>query len=475
MKYFATGFFLKKGTISKDVINECLTWVSESPHTRFIPAQLDMYRDRNDEFHLNTENEDINLIRHCNDKINMICFRYLKRDSSHTWITDISINEYIDDGSLWVQIQSDFLTQDLVYKSPTPKPPLVVIKLLEKFSGGADDIFEINIEPIYLNDNEEDINLASKVINSTAENRIPVVYVSARHHYYEHAYKLIPERLARKLSGLAHVVVEPADAIFSTKLKHEVNAKNVYGGAIGIYWPDGQEISIYKRESLSAKEFERLIFDEITKSTTSLIPLKKCGWDEIHNIKTRQSIIKLKAQGNSSDELISLLDNENTRLENENKELQNKVNSLEDRIKSLQGKRPSQGDIFLNTGDEDDYFDGEILEFIIRTLQRSLSSIKDDSRHYHIISALIENNSHKNKIDELDKKLKQILTGYNKITPKIESALTSIGFDIDTESNRHIKLTYHGDNRYVYFLSRTGSDYRGPLNAYSDISKIVFI
>lgn len=475
MKYFATGFFLKKGTTSKDVINKCLTWISESPHTRFIPAQFDMHRDYNDEFNLNSEDERISLISHCNDQLHMHCFRYLKIDTSHTWITDISINEYINDGNLWVQIQSDFLTQDVVYKSPNPKPPLIVIKLLDAFSGGNDDIFEINIEPVYLEDKEEDIELASKIVNSLTKNRIPVVYVSARYNYYEHAYNLIPERLARKLSGLAHVVVEPEDAVFSTKLKHQVNARNVYGGAIGIYWPDGQEISIYRRGKLNAKEFESLIYDEITKATTSLIPLKKCGWDEINNIKIKQSIIKLKKQGNSSDELISLIDTDNTRLENENRELQSKVDTLESRIKILQEKKPSQGDLYLNTGTEDDFFDGEILEYLVKTLERSLTSIRKDTRHHHIITELVKSNPHENKMNELDKKLKQALNGYKEMDKKVSCTLTEIGFDIDMENRKHNKITYQGDNRYVYFLSTTGSDYRGSLNAYSAISNLVFI
>ncbi len=42
MKYFSTGFFLKGNVEVKDIINECLSWVSTSPFTSFVPASLDM-------------------------------------------------------------------------------------------------------------------------------------------------------------------------------------------------------------------------------------------------------------------------------------------------------------------------------------------------------------------------------------------------------------------------------------------------
>lgn len=473
MKYFATGFFLKEGATSTAVINECLTWVSNSPHTAFIPAQLDLIRDK-DDFVIESGSEKIELISFYENNILLSCFRYSKISMPHKWVTEISINEYLDDRSLWIQVQSSVFTQDVAYKAPNTKKPLIVIHLLDKFSGGNDDIFGVGIEPVLLRNNEIDLNLASGVINASTKNRLPVVYISSKYYYRDHAHNLIPERLARKLSGLAHVVVEPEGNEFSNKLKFTVNSRNVYGGAVGIYWPNGQNVSVHKREDLSASEFEDVIFNEVLKAITSLVPLKKGGWVEINNAKVRNSIQELKNKGDSSEELMTLYESENSLLQEEVRDLSSRISNYEARIRTLMEKAPVQGDLSLRLGDEDNFFENEILEFIISTLNKSLSTIHEGSRCYDVITAIVSNNACENKIDEMSKVLKQALVGYKSMTPKIKSTLKEIGFDANDEG-RHWKITYHEDPRYTYILAKTGSDYRGSLNAYADISKKVFL
>ncbi|MFW8194325.1 hypothetical protein ACOIDX_28530, partial [Klebsiella pneumoniae] len=77
MKYFSTGFFLKGNVEVKDIINECLSWVSTSPFTSFVPASLDMKRGL-DEFDIEVGDERIELINFSDDSIMMSCFRYSK-------------------------------------------------------------------------------------------------------------------------------------------------------------------------------------------------------------------------------------------------------------------------------------------------------------------------------------------------------------------------------------------------------------
>lgn len=473
MKYFATGFFLKEGATTKAVINECLSWVSNSPHTAFIPAQIDLSRDK-EYFDIEGGNERVELISFYENNVFMSCFRYSKISMPHKWITEVSINEYFEDGSLWVQIQSSVVTQEVAYRAPNTKKPLIVMHLLDKFSGGNDDIFNVDLEPVLLIDDEENINLASGVINASTKNRLPVVYISSKYFYREHAHNLIPGRLARKLSGLAHVVVEPEGRVFSNKLKYRVKGRNVYGGAVGIYWPNGQGVSVHRREGLSASDFENEIFNEILRAITSLVPLKKGGWVEITNAKIRKSIQDLKEKGSSSAELMALYEDENSLLQEEVRDLSSRISTYEARIRTLLEKTPVQGDLSLRLGDEDDFFQGEILEFIMFILNKSLSTMHEGSRCHDVISAIVSHNTYENKIDEMSRVLKQALVGYKSMTPKISSALKQIGFEASQEG-KHWKITYHGDPRYTYILPKTGSDHRGSLNAYSDISNKVFL
>ena len=59
------------------------------------------------------------------------------------------------------------------------------------------------------------------------------------------------------------------------------------------------------------------------------------------------------------------------------------------------------------------------------------------------------------------------------MTRDVSEALTELGFSI-SEDGKHYKLTYMDDDRYTFALPKSGSDYRGGLNAASDISKRVF-
>ena len=472
MKYFSTGFYLKAGTKSQDVINECLSWISGSPYTSFPPAVLDMQRGLK-AFDAETEKEKVELINCTENDVNMSCLRYSKIDGAHKWITDISANEYRSTGRVWVHVESSVYAQLAAYKTPHTKRPLIVMKLLDKFSGGMDDSFTIGIEPVYLKNDEQYLIEAASFINANTKNRLPVVYVSSKYFYREHAHIIIPERLSRKLAGMAHVVIEPESSTFSHKLRHMVASKNAYGGAIGIYWPDGQGINIYKRGEMSASDLEDLITEEIIRAITSLTPFNKNGWVEIHNAKTRKAIQAIKDEGESSVELIQLYEVENTALQEEVNELASKINYLESRIRTMTEQAAVQGDLKINTGIEDDLFDGEILEIILVALNRSLSTCHEKSRSWDILTSIISANKSDSILETKARELKQAMVGYRSMTPKLRGAFEQIGFSLNDEG-KHLKLTYFDDPRYTYVLSKTGSDHRGALNACSDIINIVF-
>lgn len=472
MKYFSTGFYLKSGAKSQEVINECLAWISGSPHTTFPPAMLDMKRGL-ETFELETSAEKIEVINCSENSVHMSCFRYSKIDGPHKWVTDISANAYDKEGSVWVQVESNVYAQQAAYKTPETKRPLIVMKLLDKFSGGKDDDFTIGLEPVYLKDNDDCLYNVASFINAKTKNRLPVVYVSAKYFYKEHAHIIIPSRLARKLAGMAHVVIEPESTTFSHKLKHLAASKNSYGGALGIYWPDGQGINIYKRGVMSALELENLISEEIIKAITSLTPMRRCGWVEINSAKTRKAIQAIKDEGKNSVELVSLYEDENTSLRDEVKELAAKIQHLESRIRSLTEKVSVQGDIKINVGVEDDLFHNEIIEIILTALKRSLSTMHEKSRFHDVITSVINANESYGLIESHDRELKQAMVGYRSMTPKLQGTLEEIGFSIN-DDGKHLKLTYRDDPRYTYILPKTGSDRRGSLNAYSDIANIAF-
>ncbi|UDR01373.1 MULTISPECIES: hypothetical protein [Citrobacter freundii complex] len=100
-------------------------------------------------------------------------------------MTDISVNKNLINNTVWIQVESSVVSQEAAYLAPQPKKPLIVIRLIDKFSGGLDDAFKTSIEPDYLSNSEEHLKLAAKVINGETENRLPIIYVSSKYFYNE--------------------------------------------------------------------------------------------------------------------------------------------------------------------------------------------------------------------------------------------------------------------------------------------------
>ncbi|MGC4441538.1 hypothetical protein ABXW85_22030, partial [Streptococcus suis] len=62
---------------------------------------------------------------------------------------------------------------------------------------------------------------------------------------------------------------------------------------------------------------------------------------------------------------------------------------------------------------------------------------------------------------------------YTSMSGDISRNLKELGFDI-SDDGKHYKLIYMQDDRYVFSLPKSGSDWRGGMNSVSDIAKRVF-
>jgi hypothetical protein len=472
MKYFSTGFYVSNDVSFKDIFNECFSWVHESPHTNFIPAQLTCdYKD--DDFFIESKNERIDIIAHESQGLHLGCFRYSKISEPHKWVTDISINKDLATNTTWIQVESSVVSQEAAYLSPQPKKPLIVIRLIDKFSGGLDDVFNTSSDPHYLSSSSEHLYMAAKIVNGETNNRLPIIYVSSKYFYNEHPHNIIPERLARSVCGLAHVVIEPSDRAFSIKLKDDTNAKNAYAGGIGIYWPRGQNISFYRRGEKAAKEFEDELFENVVKATTTMAPISDSGWGEIQKRITKDSINALKVRGEYTSELMGLYEADNIAKDEQIDDLKYKILSLESRVRMLHSQASAQGSIILNAGEETDFFEGEIKNVILEAIKAAIVNTNDNSRSKHILSSLLENNQQTPEKNTREQLLRKALTDYRSMDKSTSRQLKELGFEL-SEEGKHWKIIYNGDSRYTYILPKTGSDYRGSLNAISDISNIIF-
>lgn len=110
MKFFSTGFYVSNDVLFDDVFNECFSWIHESPHTNFIPAQLACDY-LSEDFYVESSNERIDVITHGNQDVQLGCFRYSKISEPHKWVTDISINKNLINNTVWIQVESSVVSQ----------------------------------------------------------------------------------------------------------------------------------------------------------------------------------------------------------------------------------------------------------------------------------------------------------------------------------------------------------------------------
>ncbi|MCZ4127682.1 hypothetical protein [Stutzerimonas balearica] len=466
MQGVSINFSLAKDTLIEDVFCECLNWILDSPHTNIAQEELRQYV-CGKEFSFVKGEEEV-AYSWAEDEFGSSAhsLRYKKGDATLKWITDISFVK--GDTDFWVTVKASQESASAASSYGEVKKPIIVIRLLNRFGGGLDGDLPVAIEPIYLKDSEVGVRLAKALINGESVNRLPVVYVSSS----RIGHRLIPDRLARKLSGMAHVIVEPSHE-FSGKVRALVNSRNVYGGAVGIYWPSGS-VTLFRRDKLDAKEFENGIYDKVCAALLTLSPGKKCSWDEVGHIKNRNAIRKLKEDGDSAHELVGLYENELAEKEVAIKSLSQDVERLSAKIRYLESKSMVQGGLVLDKGDEDDFFDNEIMAVVIDALREYLGrSVYPNSRRAHILESLLSSNLVENNHEERINLIKGVMKGYKEMNKRIRSVFEQLGFELASDG-KHWKITYQQDDRYSYVLPKTGSDHRGGLNAGADITNIVY-
>ncbi|KWW14956.1 hypothetical protein AS889_13150 [Pseudomonas putida] len=470
MKSIKSYFTLSAGTSVEDVFSECINWILDSPYTSFAQEELNKYSSEDEFSHVGEGGGEVIDYSYASaDGLAVSSMRYSKSQDALKWVTEVSTRS--ETGILWVSVVASIVTTTALTASEgiEIKRPLISIRLLDRFGGGADGDFPLSISPIMLEDDSTGREIARRVIVGENVSALPVIYVSASA-FGRHA--LIPDRFARKICGMAHVVIEPSRD-FSFKLRPLVNSRNVYAGAVGIYWPNGAEVTLCRRGTDDAKSFENRIFKCVAEALSVLIPPQKCGWDEVAHVKNRNAIEALKENGEAN-EIIGLYEVEISEKDATIAQMQKEIDRLSYMLRVSESKRPVQGGLILDTGAEDDYFELETLSVVLSAVKEySSKSTHPNSRRQHLMEAILDSNESNDLHEQKARMLKDALRGYREMSKKVRDTFEELGFTVESDA-RHWRVVYQDDERYTYVLPKTGSDHRGGLNAGADISNLVF-
>lgn len=473
---YNTQFPIEPSSKASKLIDVAIKWIGGSPYTHFSEEDLaSISKVGSSYIQHESPYESLETIILTDDGKEYCGVQYVAVDKDNIcWKVELVGEQKDNDFTVSVQVSYD--TTAPLAKIPRGNKPRIIQMVLEEFNAGFDSYFKVQDAPFLLDENENGVIIASKTIEGTLNNSMPIVYVSACDN--DKPYIDIGQ-LSEQLSGLAHVMVEPSRD-FSFKLKKPTNNKNVYGGAIAIYWPNGigRKILIptgkYKNPSFLSTDIEETI-----KKSLAVQRLKKeCTWAYLKETVNRRRIRKIKEDGlkrleeyKEIEELyeqeIKAKDEEVARAEEEILRLKNEIAKLDSQDKSFN----TFG--IIKPGQEVDLYPGEINDFVLESLERSLRDAEDNSRSQNIYKDLLGVNDKVGNLEDYRSRLKEILKNYQSLDAKTRRFLENMGFSID-ESGKHHKLIFMDDKRYPCSLPKTSSDSRAGKNMRSDISHKLF-
>ena len=466
MLSFATEFPVDAARTSIDFLVAVREWLLGSPHTSF--EELDLTElDTKDEFSAKKSNEFIEVLRYESTDNDMAAIRYTKLDRGLEWVSTIVFSSGLS--ANWIGIRTSCESPHPAVRLPIAKKPVFVQTFLSRLGGSTDGEMKVQATPLRLANS--DIPLAARCISGGAGCRLPLVYVSAR---FQGGYIVDVDSLAEALSGMAHVLVEPNRA-FSVRLMNDVNSQNVYGGAIGVYWPEGggRRSFFLHQDSESPAEMERAVVEEVRSALVNRRPMIRVTWSAVQELISRRIFNTLREQG--STEVQKYVDEFDKELKSKQEKIddaEREISRLEAEVRRYQAQSPMQSGLVLQTAPEQDLYASELIGVVRDAIADAVTRVTDDSRRQHILNSIVQANPPTGEAEVMRTRLKTLLRDFRSMDARVRSGLQDMGFDI-SEEGKHYKIVFQGDDRYTFTMPKSGSDHRGGLNLAGDISRLL--
>lgn len=461
---FSTTFYVTKELTKEKLIELAFEWINESPHYGFDNISWsgeDLYEQE-------CEKQKFFVLQSNDKKILAIRLENID-DDNVLWTNDFVYEERDVNNMLLVRLARDAVNKESIVTRKYNRPRLM--KTILKLGYGAED------NNLLISDQEtliteHNLDLAENIICGRTKYLLPIVYVTRC--FVDNVTILDTKELAKDLSGTAHVVVEENTEI-TAELKERTNGTNPFNGAVHIYYSDKVGTRIVPDEFSKANVFRLKIVNSVCRRLSLVKVEDKYTWGTIryqklldkyrHNQKANLELEK------ACEEILDLKEKEHNQLvedmEIELNELRSKVQSYE---YALQNRKKEQvGNIMFNCSEEE-FFEGEIKDMILKLLLDEKKKMDTDSnqkgwRKYHVLLALLQDNEIIGKGKELETELKDILSRIDRISAKDRKRLRELGFV--SKENKHNKLYFHDDARYLITLGKTPSDSHAASNSAS--------
>lgn len=467
MANFSTEFPIDSKKTVEEVVQVAWDWVTGSPHTK-IPKTALHAIPVDGELTIAEGFEQVTIATAKLPDFEIGGLRYVRTEDSLEWTTSIVALKTADKHLLSLQVLCAAL--NTAVRLPPPKKPYFIRQALSELGGGSDGAIPVTDKPFRLSEGEEAV--AAALMLGTASNKLPIVYVSAS---FKGGHLVNPDDLAKFVSGMAHVVVEPSRG-FSYKVKALTRAKNVFGGTVGVYWPESDARKAYflDDETPNSRALQLEIAKDIRVALSNRRQRTACTWSHLKETVARKRFEQLKVAGSAElKEYVDAFDAELAAKDVRIQEAEQEIARLNSDVRRLAVPDLGIGAGLLRRGVEQDLYEHEIADIVIDALGESLRSARQASRRQHVLTDLLAANPQSGERQKLEDEMKTLFRAYRDMDARTRNALARLGFDL-SEDGKHFKAIYHGDGRYTFSLPKTSSDHRAGKNIASDINNALF-
>ncbi len=468
MLMYTSTFPLSSEVGPEQVVGMSARWLSDSPHHNWTRTDLPDSPE-SDHLHVLRKYDQVveyGVLRGQDGSLAAFRHRWTE-NATLEWTTEVTTSFVNERQPLFcVRVQCSSVVAGVAL--PMPRKPYLVRRAMEELGGGSDGAFAVSDVPVELR--EGDLEIARSVVDGDSGTLLPIVYVSSS--YGTEAYA-DASALARHLSGLAHVVVEPSRQ-FSFDLREATAGRNTYGGAVGVYWPRGTGLHArYLPSSFRYDELERVIIEDIRLITCESQPIPGTTWSAVDKAESDARLRSLRAERSTDiDEWVEAFESDRQSLVSDLERANNEIDKLRGRLRSRE-RAGSAGGALLGLGNEADLFPGEVLEIVIAAMAHARSRAGDDTRTAHVIDDLIEANPIASRRDGMVAEVKSIVSDAERFTNREIERLEDLGFTVSS-SGKHHKAVYGNDARYQFSIAKTSSDHRAGKNLASEICSKLF-
>ncbi|NGZ76723.1 hypothetical protein [Saccharibacillus alkalitolerans] len=447
-------------TVSEEQFLElCRTWQKNSPHTSLIikdETLTDGFKYQSDSESLEFVNVEGKNGTHCG-------VRHIKKDEDSEWRTDVI--GYKTESNFKVAVVTSRATFNVANYTRLPLKPFIVSLLLENLELEEDD--GIKIEKKFKEITSDNLEYISCLLNGEQSNSFPVVYLSKNK---SGEFLVDPNKLALKLSGLAHVFVETEESI-TFMLQKNTDGKVAYNGQIGIYWPGGDRNYYYR---IDATDHVNNILNFVKKILNTRKTPNEYRWSFVQNLKYQKTIEGFKTGEEENKDMLAYALEENEKLKEQldNMELENLyLNHMNEVLNSnaFNGQTP-----LIFKGTEYELFLNEQSELVLSLVEEKMNQDSCSIRVKNILNSILKANKNDNNKQRFLDNMKRILVSQDGITSRSKRELATMGFELIDYTKTHHKIKIKGDNRYSHSIAKSPSDARTPENNFRDF-KIGFL